>query len=114
MTLGRSSLFVYWIHIEMVYGVIAEPIKQDAAAVGVASSRRLLFCVAFYRIVLLQEPAAGAIRAAGAVEDLCASAALGLVRLVGQVGRVGITRVLSAYNPCNPYRPYPPYQPHPP
>ena len=27
-TLGRSSLFAYWIHIEMVYGVIAEPIKQ--------------------------------------------------------------------------------------
>jgi uncharacterized membrane protein len=27
-TMGRSSLFVYWIHIEMVYGVIAEPIKH--------------------------------------------------------------------------------------
>jgi uncharacterized membrane protein len=25
--LGRSSLFVYWIHVEMVYGIIAEPIK---------------------------------------------------------------------------------------
>ena len=23
-TLGRSSLFVYWIHVEMVYGVVAE------------------------------------------------------------------------------------------
>ncbi len=29
VTLGRSSLFVYWIHIEMVYGVIAEPIKAQ-------------------------------------------------------------------------------------
>ena len=27
-TMGRSSLFVYWIHIEMVYGVIAEPVKR--------------------------------------------------------------------------------------
>ena len=27
VTLGLSSLFVYWIHVEMVYGVIAEPIK---------------------------------------------------------------------------------------
>ena len=27
VTLGRSSLFVYWIHVEMVYGVIAEPLK---------------------------------------------------------------------------------------
>jgi uncharacterized membrane protein len=26
--MGRSSLFVYWIHVEMVYGVIAEPIKH--------------------------------------------------------------------------------------
>jgi uncharacterized membrane protein len=28
-TLGRSSLFVYWIHIEMVYGVLAEPLKRQ-------------------------------------------------------------------------------------
>ena len=27
-TMGRSSLFVYWIHVEMVYGVVAEPIKR--------------------------------------------------------------------------------------
>lgn len=26
--LGRSSLFVYWIHVEMVYGVIATPLKR--------------------------------------------------------------------------------------
>jgi acyltransferase len=29
VTLGRASLFAYWIHIEMVYGVIAEPIKRS-------------------------------------------------------------------------------------
>jgi uncharacterized membrane protein len=28
-TLGRSSLFVYWIHVEMVYGVLAEPLKRQ-------------------------------------------------------------------------------------
>jgi len=27
-TLGRSSLFVYWIHVEMAYGGIAKPIKR--------------------------------------------------------------------------------------
>lgn len=27
-TLGRSSLLVYWIHVEMVYGVVATPLKQ--------------------------------------------------------------------------------------
>lgn len=27
-TFGRSSLFVYWIHVEMVYGVIAKPLSN--------------------------------------------------------------------------------------
>lgn len=27
-TLGRSSLFVYWIHVEMVYGGLAKPLKR--------------------------------------------------------------------------------------
>jgi uncharacterized membrane protein len=27
-TLGRSSLFVYWIHVEMVYGGLARPLKH--------------------------------------------------------------------------------------
>jgi hypothetical protein len=27
-TLGKASLFVYWVHVEMVYGVVAEPIKR--------------------------------------------------------------------------------------
>ena len=28
-TLGRSSLFVYWIHVEMAYGALAKPIKRS-------------------------------------------------------------------------------------
>lgn len=28
VVMGRSSLFVYWIHVEMVYGVVADPVKQ--------------------------------------------------------------------------------------
>lgn len=27
-TMGRSSLFVYWIHIELIYGLIATPLKR--------------------------------------------------------------------------------------
>ena len=27
-TLGRSSLFVYWIHVEMAYGGISRPVKH--------------------------------------------------------------------------------------
>jgi uncharacterized membrane protein len=29
VTLGRSSLFVYWIHVEMVYGALALPLKRN-------------------------------------------------------------------------------------
>jgi uncharacterized membrane protein len=53
VTLGRSSLFVYWIHVEMVYGVIAEPLKQNvplrAALLGT-----VLLCVFLYLVVLLK------------------------------------------------------------
>jgi hypothetical protein len=28
VTLGRSSLFVYWIHVEMVYGALAIPLRR--------------------------------------------------------------------------------------
>jgi acyltransferase len=52
-TLGRSSLFAYWIHIEMVYGVIAEPIKRSLplwqALVGT-----VLITLLVYALVLLK------------------------------------------------------------
>ena len=28
VTLGRSSLFVYWIHVEIVYGALALPLRR--------------------------------------------------------------------------------------
>jgi uncharacterized membrane protein len=53
VTLGRSSLFVYWIHVEMVYGVIAEPLKGTlplwASVVATAAMSLLL-----YGLVLLK------------------------------------------------------------
>jgi uncharacterized membrane protein len=52
-TFGRSSLFVYWIHVEMVFGVIAEPIKHTLplwAALGATAA----MCVFLYRLVLLK------------------------------------------------------------
>jgi uncharacterized membrane protein len=52
-TLGRSSLFVYWIHIEMVYGVIAEPIRRQlplwASLMGTA-----LLTVFLYQLVVVK------------------------------------------------------------
>ena len=29
---GRSSLFVYWIHVEMVYGIFSAPIHRRLSA----------------------------------------------------------------------------------
>jgi uncharacterized membrane protein len=33
-TLGRSSLFVYWIHVEMVYGLVSLPLHQAFSLTG--------------------------------------------------------------------------------
>jgi len=32
--LGRSSLFIYWIHVELVYGLIATPLKGAFSVAG--------------------------------------------------------------------------------
>ena len=50
-TLGKSSLFVYWIHVEMVYGVLGRPFRRglplEASLVATA-----VLCLALYAIVL--------------------------------------------------------------
>jgi uncharacterized membrane protein len=43
--LGRTSLFIYWIHIELVYGLIAEPIKRKLSF-GWAIAAFVIFTVA--------------------------------------------------------------------
>jgi uncharacterized membrane protein len=53
VTLGRSSLFVYWIHVEMVYGVVAEPLKR-AVPLGGTQVAWLLLSTALYGVVLLK------------------------------------------------------------
>ena len=53
VTLGRSSLFVYWIHVEMVYGVVAEPIKRTLALSASLGATAIL-CAALYGLVLLK------------------------------------------------------------
>jgi uncharacterized membrane protein len=49
-TLGRSSLFVYWVHVEMVYGVLGRPLRRElplaASLVGT-----VLLCGLLYAIV---------------------------------------------------------------
>jgi hypothetical protein len=56
VTLGRSSLFVYWIHVEMVYGLLAEPLKRQMPLWGTQVAW-LLLCVALYWIVVLKNRA---------------------------------------------------------
>jgi uncharacterized membrane protein len=53
VTLGRSSLFVYWIHVEMVYGVIAEPLKQALPIWG-SLAGTLLMVLVLYLLVLVK------------------------------------------------------------
>jgi acyltransferase len=57
-TLGRSSLFVYWIHVEMVYGVLAESVKGQlplaGSLVGTAMMSLFLYFVVLLKNRLLQ------------------------------------------------------------
>jgi uncharacterized membrane protein len=48
-TLGRSSLFVYWIHVEMVYGGLSRPLKR-ALSLEVALVATGVLCAVLYAI----------------------------------------------------------------
>lgn len=49
-TLGRSSLFVYWIHVEMVYGLLGRPLRR-ALPIEASLVATALLCVLLYAIV---------------------------------------------------------------
>jgi hypothetical protein len=42
--LGRTSLFIYWIHVEMVYGLISRPLHK-ALTLGQALAALALFAL---------------------------------------------------------------------
>jgi uncharacterized membrane protein len=50
---GRASLFVYWVHVELVYGVVSTPLHRNLSleAVGVAFA---LFASAMFALVMLK------------------------------------------------------------
>lgn len=50
VTLGRSSLFVYWVHVEMAYGALALPIAR-ALPWEVSVTAAALLLVFLYRLV---------------------------------------------------------------
>jgi fucose 4-O-acetylase-like acetyltransferase len=51
--LGRSSLFVYWIHVEMVYGFISRPFRRNLSFEA-AVVAYVLFSVFLLALVLLK------------------------------------------------------------
>jgi uncharacterized membrane protein len=53
VTLGRSSLFVYWIHVEMVYGAAAIPLRRSMPW-EMSVTAAVLLCVLLYGLVRLK------------------------------------------------------------
>jgi hypothetical protein len=49
-TLGKSSLFVYWIHVEMAYGALSRPL-QRVLPLEVSLLGAVALCALLYRIV---------------------------------------------------------------
>ncbi len=49
-TLGRSSLFVYWIHVEMAYGAIALPLRRSMP-LELSLLGTVALCALLYQIV---------------------------------------------------------------
>ena len=53
-TLGRSSLFVYWIHVEMAYGGISRPLKR-ALPLELTLVATVALCALLYKIVVWKD-----------------------------------------------------------
>ncbi len=49
--LGRSSLFVYWIHVEMVYGLLGRPLRRGLP-LEASLTATVILCLVLYAIVL--------------------------------------------------------------
>jgi fucose 4-O-acetylase-like acetyltransferase len=52
--LGRTSLFIYWIHVEMVYGLISLPLHHRLT-IGQAWAACGLFCIFMLGCSLLKD-----------------------------------------------------------
>ena len=56
--LGRTSLFVYWIHVELVYGLLSHPL-HGAFSLPAAWLALAVFCLLMLRLAALKERFAG-------------------------------------------------------
>ena len=68
-TLGRSSLFVYWVHVEMVYGVMGRPLRQRLT-VEMSLVATLSLCALLYAIVRWKDRAMRGVQLTGPLRIL--------------------------------------------
>jgi len=53
-TMGRSSLFIYWIHVELVYGLVAYPVK-GTFSLGGAWAALAVFSLVMLGVTVLKD-----------------------------------------------------------
>ena len=68
-TLGRSSLFVYWIHVEMAYGIVSLPLRR-ALPLELSLLGTALLCALLYGIVRVKDRLMSGVRLTGPVRFL--------------------------------------------
>ena len=76
--LGRSSLFIYWIHVELVYGYATWPLRRKLPLWGSAIAC-ILFILLMYWVVVARDRVVAAWRARHQADGLGDSAAQGSV-----------------------------------
>lgn len=65
-TLGRSSLFVYWIHVEMVYGVLGRPFRRGLP-LEASLTATVVLCLVLYAIVLWKDRLMAGVKLTGPI-----------------------------------------------
>ena len=68
-TLGRSSLFVYWVHVEMVYGVSGQPLRR-LLPVELSLLATVTLCGVLYLLVLWKDKKMRDVRLTGPLRIL--------------------------------------------
>ncbi len=63
-TLGKSSLFVYWIHVEMAYGGLSRPLKR-ALPLELSLLAAVALCALLYQIVKWKDRKMGTVELTG-------------------------------------------------
>jgi hypothetical protein len=68
-TLGRSSLFVYWVHVEMVYGVSGRPLRR-VLPIEFSLLATVALCALLYVIVRWKDKKMRGVRLTGPLRIL--------------------------------------------